>query len=252
RVTMMRARSLGMTLVGVAIIGLAGCSASAGSTGVVQDDAVASPQATSSESSPGTDGGLGAAVPGASCADGGTCQVGDTGPGGGTVFYDAGSSQSWGQYLEAAPAGWSEQAQDPEVVWCAKDQPGYKIQLQTSTGSGSGRANTAAIIGVCGNQSAAGAAAAYTGGGLSDWFLPSKDELAQLWTQVHNQPGVVGGLATADTSMDRYWSSSQGSDSKVSVWYQVFFLENAALQAGGQQRQTNKNNEYLMRPIRAF
>ncbi|MFM8352887.1 MAG: hypothetical protein ACKN9D_17715, partial [Actinomycetales bacterium] len=202
-----------MTLVGVAIIGLAGCSASAGSTGVVQDDAVASPQATSTESSPGTNDGLGAAVPGASCADGGTCQVGDTGPGGGTVFYDAGSSQSWGQYLEAAPAGWSEQAQDPEVKWCAKDQPGYDSWVQTGTGIGSGRDNTAAIIGVCGNQSAAGVAAAYTGGGLSDWFLPSKDELAELY----NQRGVVGGLASYS-----YWSSSQSSDVKKYAWIQGF------------------------------
>ncbi|MFM7148096.1 MAG: hypothetical protein ACKOW5_17435, partial [Actinomycetales bacterium] len=146
----------------------------------------------------------------------------------------AGSSQSWGQYLEAAPAGWSGQAQDPKVKWCATDQPGYKTVLQTSTAIGSGRANTAVIIGVCGNQSAAGAAAAYTGGGLSDWFLPSKDELAQLY----NQRGVVGGLAHGYS-----WSSSQSESYWGDAWDQSY----EGIQGGN-----TKNTDLRVRAVRAF
>ena len=41
------------------------------------------------------------------CVVGNPCAMGTKGQGGGIVFYDAGSSQSWGRYLEAAPAGWS-------------------------------------------------------------------------------------------------------------------------------------------------
>jgi hypothetical protein len=36
------------------------------------------------------------------CSNGGACGLGDTGPGGGIVIFDAGSSQSWGRYLEVA------------------------------------------------------------------------------------------------------------------------------------------------------
>ncbi|MCX6532985.1 MAG: hypothetical protein NTW34_02145, partial [Actinobacteria bacterium] len=55
------------------------------------------------------------------CANGGVCAVGDTGPGGGIVFYDAGSVQSWGRYLEAACAGWQNNCDgttaDPQAEW---------------------------------------------------------------------------------------------------------------------------------------
>ncbi|MFM8835538.1 MAG: hypothetical protein ACKOFM_01575, partial [Actinomycetota bacterium] len=40
----------------------------------------------------------------APCSSDGTgCSVGSVGPGGGVVFYDAGSPQWWGRYLEAWP-----------------------------------------------------------------------------------------------------------------------------------------------------
>ncbi|CAB4649108.1 unannotated protein [freshwater metagenome] len=42
------------------------------------------------------------------CAEGGQCKVGDTGPGGGVVFYDGGFDREWGRYLEAAPLNWGD------------------------------------------------------------------------------------------------------------------------------------------------
>ena len=58
------------------------------------------------------------------CSAGTSCQVGDIGPGGGVVFYDAGSSQSWGRWLEASPASCQASAR----VWrvAAKGKKGTK------------------------------------------------------------------------------------------------------------------------------
>jgi alpha-tubulin suppressor-like RCC1 family protein len=77
------------------------------------------------------------------CAGGGLCDIGETGPGGGKVFYDAGSNQSWGRYLEVAP-----------------------------TNAGGSAAWLDAIA----------AADAYTNGGNSDWVLPTSSEIGHLYT----------------------------------------------------------------------
>jgi hypothetical protein len=102
-----------------------------------------------------------------------------------------------------------------------------------------GAANTTAIIArmnagsVATNAYAAGLARAYTGGGKTDWFLPSKDELNQLYLQ----KTVVGGFAAA-----YYWSSSQ-DDANV-AWLQGF--------VDGFQGNGNKFNALGVRPVRAF
>jgi len=116
-----------------------------------------------------------AALP--TCASGGYCQVGDTGPGGGIVFYDAGSTQTWGRYLEVAPWDWSGSTTDPTVYWCTGGA-GATTQLNTITGIGNGDTNTALMKANCA-AGAAISASAYTGGGKS-WYLPNYEEYAQL------------------------------------------------------------------------
>ena len=127
------------------------------------------------------------------------CQIGDYGPGGGIVFYDAGSQQSWGRYLEVAPAKWRN-GKDYQL-WCPLGAADDAPALLTSTEIGTGAANTQAIIDDCGTSTAAGVAAAYRGGKKSDWYLPSKDELQALW----NSPRRAGLGFTSNY----YWSSSQ-------------------------------------------
>ena len=171
-----------------------------------------------------------------SCAAGGACEVGDTGPGGGVVFFDAGSKQSWGRYLEVAAASWSVAASDPVATWCPERKAGFTATVRTGTDIGSGAANTKAIIKACGSTSAAGVAAAYRGGGKTDWYLPSKDEVNTLF----RKRAAVGGIPAKSL-----WSSSQSSHVATYAWGQLLVSE-------GRYIGSYKGYDGMVRPIRAF
>ena len=82
----------------------------------------------------------------------------------------------------------------------------------TGIAIGTGAANTTAILVHCGT---AGIAAKlchdYHGGGYTDWYLPSLDELNKIYI---NQV-AIGGLAS-----DVYWSSSESNPTRA--WYKYF------------------------------
>ncbi len=167
------------------------------------------------------------------CATGGgaagTCVVGDTGPGGGKVFYvnwaKAGTTGS--RYMEAAANTWSGASADPNIVWCSNTFTSGTF----SEAIGAGESNTDTMVAKC-SSGAANSVRAYTGGGVS-WFLPSLYELAELYTQ----RTVVGGFAA-----DFYWSSSRLSPD----WAPILDFDNGNLDWG--------SNEFaaLVRPVRAF
>ena len=124
-------------------------------------------------------------------------QIGDTGPAGGKVFYLTDATGKHG--LEAAPVD------QPLAQWgsCGKDVVG------TSTDIGTGLANTNAINAVCGVGTAAYKAANYSSNGLGGWYLPSKDEMTLMYTNIGygaQAPNTnVGNFLYGYT----YWSSSQ-------------------------------------------
>ncbi len=166
---------------------------------------------------------------------GGNCVVGDTGPGGGMVFYvQSGTTFGSWKYLEVAPPTWNGDS-DAVVPFCSPTL----TSLVTSVLTGKGATNTSAVITQCGTEGAdsfvaAKVASNYRGGGKSDWFLPSKDELSLLF----DKRNVMGQIATGAP----YWSSSQ--DSIVNSWAMD-------LGTGVTSSEGNGIDRYI-RPIRAF
>ena len=131
------------------------------------------------------------------CDPNGSCPLGSTGPGGGIIFYDAGSKKSWGRYLEVAPTDqeWSTAASENPDSWCTIGEGKGKTILGDIQGSalkgkfgraiGTGASNTKAMRQNClGGASAA--TNAHDGGTKTDWFLPSRDELTALTQYAFN------------------------------------------------------------------
>jgi large repetitive protein len=165
-----------------------------------------------------------------------TVVLGGTGPGGGKVFYDAGSTLSWGRYLEAATSASSPSWTDSAILLSNVYQT---INAASGTAIGTGKDNTTAFVTQGGTQPwAAQAARNYTGGGFSGattgWFLPSKDELNQLYIR----------RADVGTGTGAYWSSSAVANNTNNAWYQFF--------GNGNQLTQEKGVSFNVRPIRSF
>ena len=161
-----------------------------------------------------------------SCANGGICVVGDTGPGGGIVFYVVADSSSFScgptlsemcTYLErgvgagaAGTALWatSHTGKDVSNVDVPADEIGSDAQ---GVVVGTGYKNTLAIISQQGaynslsNIYMAGAAHAFHGAGLIDWYLPSTNELSALYSS-----GFVTGAAYTQSSTETSFRTTSG------------------------------------------
>ncbi|CAB4329642.1 MAG: leucine-rich repeat protein [Actinobacteria bacterium] len=127
------------------------------------------------------------------CAQGGECVVGDTGPGGGVVFY----VDSTGDGFNCGPTGddmcmYLENGRGVGAtgiaLWSKASLQSTAVPYPGAAGIsvGTGYQNTMAIIDQQGpydavtNKYMAGAAHAFHGGGKTDWYLPSADELYEL------------------------------------------------------------------------
>jgi len=132
------------------------------------------------------------------------------------------------------------QDQSSEIQW------GYgSFYTETSTWIGSGFSNTSIIISILDDTTtsyAASLARAYNGGGYTDWFLPSKDELNQIYQNKTNINTTAAANGGSDFSTGCYWSST--SDGGSTAWIQCFNL--------GGQFQGYINTTKYVRAVRAF
>ncbi len=205
------------------------------------------------------------------CDTGLQYSCGDPGPGGGIVFYATATSfpceanlASTCNFLEAAPNGWNgKEVKCPNgcngtyyngiggttsdfgaagagtgtgSAYCSGMGEHHPIPSANSTAIGTGYQNTTAMVQNCVTNNAGNAARAYSGGGMTDWSLPSAGELAAL----QNAPNVqsIGGISGA-----YYWSSTQASGSENANMMQ---FQNAIWSTDP------KSSSHGVRPVRTF
>lgn len=114
----------------------------------------------------------------------------------------------------------------------------YTITGVTDVIIGSGNANTKEIVSLQGKPGKYAALECWKSkrNGFTDWYLPSRDELSQIYQQRSIIPNLV--------LSNYYWSSSEIHDSSVFGWGVYFF--------SGVQYANPKNYIGNVRAIRSF
>ena len=223
----------------------------------------------------------------ATCASGGVCVVGNTGPGGGTVFYVAPTTfvqtnasgtmcTTACKYLEYAPLNWGTtlSAISDCTAGTATTDPKCKYVLTsltvttpvTSLEIGAGYNNTLLIL-TSNSSPAARAASSYRGSGFTDWFLPSAKELFELckYATVQTSSGgtscsggnngqttyrtVVRSEFTENGSgnLAQYWTSSRASNVTTAYFANWRYRSTSAT-----DNNLGQDQALHMRAIRAF
>ena len=120
------------------------------------------------------------------------------------------------------------------------------ITTATGTAIGTGAANTEAIIDAAQGQTqtsyAAGLVSAYTAGGYTDWFLPSKDELNKMYLNEEDINITAAANGGGSFGNHNYWSSTDTGNNNA--WEQYF--------GNGSQAATPKYYFFYVRAVRAF
>jgi hypothetical protein len=192
----------------------------------------------------------------------------------GTVFYASSTPFPCGanmesscNYLEVAPNGWNGKLVDCNGCGGSPDKTsdwgqsgigtgrgyayctgmGDKKPIPNASGTdiGSGYANTTAMVQNCVAGDAGQQVRDYHGGGMTDWSLPSLDELNAL--AYYPNRNAIGGFAD-----DSYWSSSQSSEAGGGAFAgdQNAYKENFG--DGNRQMVLYKDKKFGIRAIRAF
>jgi hypothetical protein len=219
------------------------------------------------------------------CAQGGPCALGDTGPGGGKIFYARPEGFSCGpnftdtcHYLEVAPTGWfatisgSGTSADPLLTW-SNHTPRMFVTSASSPYVSATANLSSSMIGLghkltqaqtaqdnqyytfATYQYAPNSVDQYAGGSKTDWYLPVPAELNQLckyargqeWVSDTTQCSSSGSLSAGFTNQTYYsiLSAITGADPNR---YRVHSQNFSTGTIG----QADKDGSAYVRPIRAF
>ena len=150
--------------------------------------------------------------------------IGDTGLGGGKVFYDAGSMQI-SSYVDKNGVTRIYTWRYLEVNTNVKDKANWangNVLTELGSAIGQGRSNTMKMARK--GSAAANIATSCTDGGVSDWFIPSLNELGAL-AKVKDDFGLPGAAVWASTSFSvadayyyNFYTNSYGSQFKCVSW----------------------------------
>lgn len=154
-----------------------------------------------------------------------TINIGKMGPGGGVIFYASqsgfevtGTDSFTAYYLEAAPANMAT-----TLAWASSGFTSIDI-AGTATAIGTGKENTRLILATDANAPAAKACNEYSNGGKSDWFLPSKDELIEMY-KAKTHLGILSGTFLSSTqhsiNIAHGWSLGTGYDTTIDKSYNM-------------------------------
>jgi hypothetical protein len=163
-----------------------------------------------------------------------------------------------GDFRDGGVVFWVDPADNTQGLVCALEDQSTAIKWGTNgieTGAeatfiGSGAANTAAIISVQGGDQSsyvAGISNTYDGGGYKDWFLPSEDEVKEMYLNrvAVNNTLEQRGAVLVGGSIQQYWTSTQSSgNNNLAVGFSF---------SGGTMSNFNKSDTRpSMRAVRAF
>ena len=175
-----------------------------------------------------------------------TYAIGDTGPAGGKIFITPSTvGNSTGKYFEVAPATETERF----TTWATNVNSNQTTAVVGADGTaiGTGEQNTLDIVAQAGNvvaTCAATYAANFSYGLFSDWFLPSKDELAELFTH----QASIGGFVWPSYGAFVYWSSTEAASD-----YAYINAFGSGYNAGNASGANPKSYAYgIARAVRSF
>lgn len=148
-------------------------------------------------------------------------EIGDEGPAGGIVFFDKGEFSDGWQYIEVAPNDMDEGAE-----WGCFEA---SIEEAQNKEIGAGKSNSMAIVDfhdsfnnfyenpeecseISNGTVAAKSCIELELGGFSDWYLPSSDEVFEMYEKLHLNG--LGNFLADDVVL--YWSSTQ-HDSNTAI-----------------------------------